>query len=305
MAEVSGMRPRGEAIMTQRGQFSDAQYEVLLRPIKPSRVQTTQGNSYLESHDVIAHLSRIFGFSGWDQEIVSLDLIHEEKVKWTPRGSTETKEGYDVAYRCVMRLLIFSLGGQLAKVVEDVSTGAAMHQPHWADAHDLAAKSATSGALKRCARTVGDQFGLGLYDKGSLDPTVKRSIAYDPPVVLSDQRSATPSSQAEGPPAAIEVDSDQGDPPVSASERLADRAESIAGAATKATQAQMKKIYPLLGKCGIEDRHQYATELLSHPVTSFTELSKADAHRIIEDLTQREQWRVREGEEPFDALPVS
>jgi hypothetical protein len=37
-------------------------------------------------------------------------------------------------------------------------------------------KSAISGALKRCAVNLGDQFGLSLYRDGSVAPVVQRSL---------------------------------------------------------------------------------------------------------------------------------
>jgi len=59
--------------------------------------------------------------------------------------------------------------------------GDATNQPGLADAHDLALKTADSQALKRAAVNMGDQFGLSLYNNGSFDPVVNRSLAYMKP----------------------------------------------------------------------------------------------------------------------------
>lgn len=152
------------------GEFSNKQREILLEPIKPFRVSKDgKGFSHLESYEVKAHLNRIFGFEGWSTDIDSLSLLFEDEKdgKWT------------VGYICVMSLSVNSPDGHHVKVSADASTGDATNQRSRADAHDLAVKSAVSGALKRCATAFGDQFGLSLYNKGSMEALVKRVIPYE------------------------------------------------------------------------------------------------------------------------------
>ena len=156
--------------MSDRGSFSKAQRDTLLKPIMPHRVSKDgKGFSHLESFEVKAHLCRLFGFEGWSTQIDSLTCIFEEGEgsKWT------------VGYLCSMTLSVFSTDGVLVKQSADASTGAATNQRNRADAHDLAVKSAVSGALKRCATAWGDQFGLSLYSGGSMEPLVKRVIPYE------------------------------------------------------------------------------------------------------------------------------
>lgn len=166
--------------MTERGVLTDEQVNVLLHPIKPSRVAELRGMSYVEAYDVIAHLTRIFGFGGWDKEIVhGPELIFE----------TESANKWTCAYRCTMRLTVWGvaptsqgryLGNpNVVTVKEDSAVGSANNQPSRADAHDLAMKSSISDALKRCAKDLGDQFGLSLYDKGSMDPLVKKIVGHE------------------------------------------------------------------------------------------------------------------------------
>ena len=64
---------------------------------------------------------------------------------------------------------------------EDGASGGATHQPNRADAHHLALTSAVSTALKRAAKSLGNQFGLSLYDGGSLKSVVGSSLAYGRP----------------------------------------------------------------------------------------------------------------------------
>ena len=152
-------------------EFSKAQRDILLQPIKPYRVSKDgKGFSHVEAYEIKAHLNRIFGFEGWSTHIDSLTCIFEEGEgsKWS------------CAYLCVMSLSVKSPHGQfVSKESTDASTGDATNQRSRADAHDLAVKSAVSGALKRCATALGDQFGLSLYAKGSMEPLVKRVIPYE------------------------------------------------------------------------------------------------------------------------------
>jgi recombination DNA repair RAD52 pathway protein len=158
--------------------FSQKQREFLLKPIEPVRVsQDGKGFSHLEAYEVKAHLTRIFGFEGWSTRIDGLSCIFEDEVEWTDRKTSQVKNGWDVGYLCSMTLSIFA-GGECVTSFSDASTDVASHQPTKGDAHDLAVKSAVSGALKRCATALGDQFGLSLYRKGSTDALVRWVIPY-------------------------------------------------------------------------------------------------------------------------------
>lgn len=141
--------------------FTRAQVDTLLKPIKPRRVLKAQGQSHVAAFDVIAHLNRVFGFGGWSKEIVSLDLAHERT-----EADDKGKPRCWVTYRCVMRLTVKDPEGRVVFVTDDAATGSAQNMPSVADAHDFAAKNAVSYALKRCAKDLGDQFGLSLYNKG-------------------------------------------------------------------------------------------------------------------------------------------
>jgi recombination DNA repair RAD52 pathway protein len=153
-----------------RGQFTPAQRDILLEPIKPHRVaRDNKGMAYVEGYEIQAHLNRIFGFEGWDKELIKLELLFEKNEN----------ERCWVTYLCELRLTIRTTEGVIAKVVEEAGTGSAQNQPSRGDAHDLALKSAITDALKRCAKDLGDQFGLSLYKKGSMEALVKRVIPYE------------------------------------------------------------------------------------------------------------------------------
>ena len=154
-----------------RGKLAPGQVKVLLDPIKPQRVsQDGKGYSHVEAYEIEAHLTRIFGFEGWDKYLTDLTPIFE--------AQTETRNGkpaWNVCYRASVKLMVFGPDGGIVKVSEDASTGEAT-QPSRADAHDLALKSAVSVALKRAAKGLGDQFGLSLYDHGSMDPLIRKLV---------------------------------------------------------------------------------------------------------------------------------
>lgn len=161
-----------EILPTQRG-FTAEQYDQLLQPIGRNRVMQANGHSHVTQQDVRAHLSRLFGFDGWDTEIIELRCIQDAVAR-----NKSGKEVPAVTYLCRMRLTIRDLYGNIVKVCEDAATGSSPNLPSYGDAHDFSAKNAISYALKRCAVNLGDQFGLSLYNKGQTNALVIKSLAH-------------------------------------------------------------------------------------------------------------------------------
>lgn len=160
--------------------FTPAQITQLLRPIAPQRVlQDGKGHSHVSQQDVTAHLIRMFGFGGFDTEVLSVECVFERE-RCNPKG--EATGRFDVCYRALMRLTIRDEHGNRVCSYEDGSTATAQNQT-LGDAHDLAFKSAVSLAKKRCAINLGDQFGLSLYNKGQQSALVLATLvgADDPP----------------------------------------------------------------------------------------------------------------------------
>lgn len=164
-----------------RGQFSPDQVERLLRPIKESRVYSAQGQAHAAGWDIAAHLTRMFGFGGWEKEILELVCVAEDHAP----EYLKDKKNWFVTYRCRLRLRVFDPDGRLAFVTDDVGTGTSPNLPSRGDAHDFAAKNAVTYALKRCAKDLGDQFGLSLYNKGATGAVVCMTLvgAPDAPAV--------------------------------------------------------------------------------------------------------------------------
>lgn len=184
-----------------RGQLTAQQVQYLLRPIQPHRVAEKDGQSYLPQQDVRAHLTRIFGFGGWSSDVTDSSLVFEEAVTWQKNG--QTKSGYDVLYRARVRLTIRDQHGAEVASYEDEATGDAQHQTRLAG-HDLALKSAVSTALKRAATSLGDQFGLSLYNKGSRNQFVIFTL-----VGPKDD----PTEPAEAPDGEVPAATDEEEPP--------------------------------------------------------------------------------------------
>jgi hypothetical protein len=156
-------------------QLNERQLRALFSGIDQSRVQILKGNSYVKSWDVRRWLNRIFGFGGWDVETLELVVASSNSVQ------DGTKLRHTVVYRAQVRLTIKDENGKPIAHYEDGSAGDAVNQPSIGDAHDNAMKTALSGALKRCAANLGDQFGLSLYNGGDIRPQVNWSMAYPKP----------------------------------------------------------------------------------------------------------------------------
>jgi hypothetical protein len=248
-------------------ELTAAQRRALLVPIQSFRVERNpQGMSYLEGYDIIAHLTRLFGFEGWDKELTGLELLFEDHVKWTTRDNKE-KEGWDVAYRASVRLTIRNPSGEIVTVKEDASTGDAQHQPGRSDAHDLAVKAAVTGALKRAAKDLGDQFGLGLYDKGSMEPLVKEVVPYKDPGSVSPQTSGAGTSTPTTP------------------EPLH---PSAPGTDEMIDAKQRSRMWAICRQFGW-DPHLVAAGALGHACESLNDLTREEADVVIMTLVENER----------------
>jgi recombination DNA repair RAD52 pathway protein len=174
-----------------------AQVEQLLKPLNPSRIErlTKAGQtlSYLNHADVRAHLTRIFGFARWSSEVLETRLLFEEQVPIVgkdgkpevDKATGEVKHRWYIGWQARLRMEIHNPQGVLLAVYTEAAIGSNT-QPQRGEASDMALKSAVSDALKRCAMNLGDQFGLGLYAKGSTGAMVKATLVH--PVDDDDEK---------------------------------------------------------------------------------------------------------------------
>jgi DNA repair and recombination protein RAD52 len=137
--------------------LSPEQQKMLESPLDPKHVKKPSGSfgpkgDYLEGWHVINELNRVFGFDGWSYSIdLSKDALVEGK-------DSKGQPQWQAAYTCVCTLTVGAVSRQ------DVGFGSGFAKMI-GDAVEGATKEAATDALKRCARTFGNIFGLALYDK--------------------------------------------------------------------------------------------------------------------------------------------
>lgn len=160
--------------MTEPGRLTADQWEELLAPLDASRIdKNDSGQSFLPHWDVRRRLISIFGFGGYDLETLSLEKTAE----------TKHANGVYVVYAAQVRLTIKDPEGRVVAQYDDAGAGGAngYFNPQPRDnrvdqAYHNAMTGALSQALNRCVNNLGDQFGLSLYNKGSIDPVVGSTL---------------------------------------------------------------------------------------------------------------------------------
>jgi DNA recombination protein Rad52 len=165
--------------------FTDTQIKALEAPLDSAHVKKPDGKfgpkgDYLEGWHVINELNRVFGFDGWSYRI---DLTRDALER------ADGKDQWQAAYTCVCTLIV----GDVTR--QDVGFGSGFAKGV-GDAIEGATKEAATDALKRCARTFGNIFGLALYDKTRANVTGPEKdepacISLDQQTVLIDLCSQT------------------------------------------------------------------------------------------------------------------
>lgn len=164
-------------------QLTPEQSDVLARPLHPSRVahrsQSGKQLSYLESWDVRAHLIRLFGYGNFDIETLDQHLVGVRE--YFTKGD-DPKPMAEAIWFAKVRLTVRDIyGDRLCRYTESAVGATAGPASMIGEHHDNAIKSAASDALKRCAINLGNQFGLSLYNNGSLADVVKRTVVNGEP----------------------------------------------------------------------------------------------------------------------------
>jgi DNA repair and recombination protein RAD52 len=169
--------------------FTEQQLKELDKTLNPLLVSTRKGGSgttlkYIEGHDAIDQANRIFGYGQWGYRVM--------QCKPTTIIDPATGEAIGVTYEAEVELTVaccipVSDVGQQAvsawNVVDIVMTRRGKDgdkeaqvsayerqnaQRTIVDAHEVARKGAVTDAVKRCLRTLGNQFGNGLYGDGKV-----------------------------------------------------------------------------------------------------------------------------------------
>jgi hypothetical protein len=175
--------------------FTDDQISLLLKPIHPNRVLKLKGLSYVEGFDIRAELNRVFGFGRWSEETMDQVLVCETETN-TKSGS----KAWYVVYRTRVRLTVFAPDGELVTFYDGAHVGESTH-PVRGEAHGNALTNSQTYALKRAAHNLGDQFGLSLYNKGSMEAIVRWTLVRPTQTVIDTENvpQIAPESQPEAP----------------------------------------------------------------------------------------------------------
>jgi len=134
--------------------FSDPQIRKLKARLKPQHIKMRDADGlklhYLEGWHVMAEANRIFGFAGWDREILANSCV------WTKQMGVR----YCAAYVAKVRITVRA--GEILVIREGSGAGES-NEASPGQAHDRAAKAAETDATKRALTTFGNCFGLTLY----------------------------------------------------------------------------------------------------------------------------------------------
>jgi hypothetical protein len=108
--------------------------------------------SYIEGWHAIAEANRIFGFDGWDREMVQAECIWQDG-----RGASKL-----CAYAARVRIRVRAGETIIQRDGSGVGQGSGSTL---GEAHESALKEAETDATKRALTTFGNLFGLALYDR--------------------------------------------------------------------------------------------------------------------------------------------
>lgn len=151
----------------------------LQKPLDPANVKKPSGSfgpkgDYIEGWHAINELNRVFGFDGWSYEIaLTRDAVEKGK-------DSKGNEQWQAAYTCICTLTVAGVTRQ------DVGFGSGFAKGI-GDAIEGATKEAATDALKRCARTFGNIFGLALYDKSRANVCAAPVETPDPASPIPDK----------------------------------------------------------------------------------------------------------------------
>lgn len=175
---MTHMTPTGPRGLTQ------AQIIALMNAVRQDLIESKRGMSYVPQQEIRAALIRIFGPGNADHTMHEPKLNYELRIaKGEPGYPANGKAPfyYVTSYTvgCTLRIRDY-WGNPIADFTEYHSEANAP-LPDRGEARAMAITSAQSYALRRAAISMGDAFGLHLYDKGNVNPIVQRTLALDDP----------------------------------------------------------------------------------------------------------------------------
>lgn len=178
----------------------------LLTDLTQARVATLKKGrtnlSYIEAWDARRTAIRIFGFGGFSTRVLDVETVYQEQDVPAFEYNEDRKAGKrqkatayeqpyldehgnmqirrvlepDFNWRVAVRTTVEVYIHQLGAIYTDAGV-AGQVGPDIGEVADFATKTATSDTFKRCMINLGTQFGLSLYDNGSLGDVVQQVIA--------------------------------------------------------------------------------------------------------------------------------
>lgn len=160
--------------------LTEQQVRALVSPLNRNRVKTLDGNSYLQAWDVKAALIKVFGFGGFSADVIesSIVTVREHAAGTIGHAKNDgTPKTPQVIAKATLRLTIYGIGPRGENVTYTETAIGANSGWDIGKVMDNALKTAESAALKRCATYLGTQFGLSLYNSGSLADVVQKVLS--------------------------------------------------------------------------------------------------------------------------------
>ncbi|MCB1483928.1 MAG: hypothetical protein KDJ17_03450, partial [Hyphomicrobiaceae bacterium] len=146
--------------------FSQTQERLLRRKPAKRYVRTRQVRgkelAYLEGAYAIEQANRIFGFDGWSRETLDVKCLRSADGRQEPFA----------LYTVRVRLTVLSGERAISRDGHGIGEG---RGGSYAEAHELALKTAETDATKRALATFGKAFGLALRIDAATTPCVEGS----------------------------------------------------------------------------------------------------------------------------------
>lgn len=160
----------------ERTAITPAQLKALTGKLNGARVaqRSAPGSSrklsYLQAWDVRNAMIRIFGFGEWSEENISttVESIERDIPKKDKDGKVVGTTNFRVTVKCSVKVTVHQTGAVYTGVAAASQAGSDI-----GEVMDFAIKTADSDAFKRACMNLGTQFGLSLYDNGSMNDVVK------------------------------------------------------------------------------------------------------------------------------------
>jgi len=154
--------------------FSAKQIQTLRRDLDTRHVRSRNADgrelSYIEGWFVISEANRIFGFDGWNRETVESRCVL----------ARENRGNFLAVYIAKVRIRVSAPGAMIIREGHGTGEGRGTSP---GEVHDIALKAAETDATKRALATFGKPFGLELYRKDKVSPSLNPIAA--PPAAVS------------------------------------------------------------------------------------------------------------------------